>query len=80
MHEQLDLAIAEAASHDERVCALVDLADRILTDKPDLEFASLTGEILRASVGVGPYALPQAEAADLRNRPYYGRRGAKGSS
>lgn len=40
-----DIYVAERASHDERVAAVVRLADAILTDKPDLELASLTAEI-----------------------------------
>lgn len=69
-----DIYIAERASHDERVAAIVRIADAILTDKPDLELASLTAEILRASVGVGAYAMPQPQARDPANRPYVGRK------
>jgi hypothetical protein len=71
---QLDIYIAERATHDERVGKLVELADAILTDEPELELPHLAAEIVRATVGVGRYALPQRQAASTRNRPYGGSR------
>lgn len=56
-----DIYIAEKASHDERVAKLVELADAILTEKPEMELSHLAGEILRATVGVGRWAMPQRQ-------------------
>ena len=61
--KQPDLFIAERATHDERVAKLVELADAILAEKPDMELAHLAGEILRATVGVGRWAMPQKQPA-----------------
>lgn len=37
---------------------LADLAAKIHEDKPHLDLSQLAAEVLRATVGVGKYALP----------------------
>ena len=48
------------------LCQLMKLAWRILQDKPQMELSHLAAEVLRATVGVGDYALPMPQPRSVR--------------
>lgn len=64
MAKQLSMFTSGSGDED-TLGQLVELAERILRDKPKLELSHLAGEILRASVGVGDWALPVARSRSV---------------
>ena len=62
----LDLKTVSHSGDEDVLCQLMKLAWQILEDKPKLELSHLAAEVLRATVGVGPYALPMPQPRSIK--------------
>ena len=54
------------ADEEDVLCQLMKLAWRVLQDKPKMELSHLAAEVLRATVGVGDYALPMPQPRSVK--------------